>query len=331
MYPCRHPIKSMLVLSLMLSSCIYDYDNCPSTLMITVDNDWSQTINADPEGMACLFFADGGGEPWRFDFPGKDGGRVGMPLGLYSVLSFNDDTYNVRFREDDGYRGYTAYTDGDEHVAFAAVEGMPCVKMPRYMPVEGQRLVKCPDMMWGCAYDRVIIEYGGIAYSKDSISRLYYSKDYKLTLEQTQLTARYSFIIDDVENLDGVKAMGVTFSGLAGALNLATGGKENYPVTVRSDAHKNGDTVIEGEFVTFGIPVTPDADNKLTLLVLLADNRKFSYTFDVTGQVREADDPLDVKVVIHGLRIEKSEYVDNPGAFEVGVDGWISVTININS
>lgn len=304
----------MLILSLMLSSCIYDYDNCPSTLMITVDNDWSQAVNADPEGMACLFFADGGGEPWRFDFPGKEGGRVGMPLGFYSVLSFNDDTYNVRFREDEGYRGYTAYTDS------------VCRE-----PVGGQRLVKCPDMMWGCAYDRVIIEYGGIAYSKDSLSYTYYSKEHILTLEQTQLTARYSFIIDDVENLDGVKAMGVTFSGLAGALNLATGGKENYPVTVKSDAHKNGDSVIEGEFVTFGIPVTPDADNKLTLLVLLADNRKFSYTFDVTGQVREAEDPLDVKVVIHGLKIEQSEQVDNPGAFEVGVDGWISVIININS
>lgn len=313
MYPCRHPLKSMLILSLMLSSCIYDYDNCPSTLMITVDNDWSQAVNADPEGMACLFFAADGGEPWRFDFPGKEGGRVSLPPGCYSVLSFNDDTYNVRFREDEGYRGYTAYTD------------LVCRE-----PVGGQRLVKCPDMMWGCSYDRVAIDYNGLTYSADG-GQSRYSKDFILTLQQRQLTARYGFIIDDVENLDGVKAMGVTFSGLAGALNLATGGKENYPVTVISDAHKNGDSVIEGDFVTFGIPVTPDTDNKLTLVVLLADNRKFSYSFDVTAQVREAEDPLDVKVIIHGLKIEQSEQVDNPGAFEVGVDGWISVIININS
>ena len=51
----------------------------------------------------------------------------------------------------------------------------------------------------------------------------------------------------------------------------------------------------------------------------------------MTAQVREAEDPLDVKVIIHGLKIEQSEQVDNPGAFEVGVDGWISVIININS
>ena len=43
------------------------------------------------------------------------------------------------------------------------------------------------------------------------------------------------------------------------------------------------------------MPETPDTDNKLTLVTLLADNRKFSYSFDVTGQVREAEDPLDVK------------------------------------
>ena len=331
MYTCRHPIKLILILSLMLTSCIYDYDNCPSTLMITIDNDWIDAPTATPGGMAYMFFTPEGGQPWRFDFPGTGGGRVSLPVGCYSVLSYNDDTYNIRFREDEGYSGYTAYTDESDHMASYAVGNMPAVKLPSFISTSGERVVLCPDMMWGCAYDKAMIEYGGITYSKDGVNSVHYSRDHILTLEQKQLTARYSFIIDEVENLDGVKAMGIAFSGLAGAINLASEVKEDYPVTVRADAYKSGDSVIEGEFLTFGIPEEPEIDNSLTLLVLLTDNRKFSYTFDVTRQVRGAIDPLDVKVIIHGLKIEKSEHDESSGAFEVGVDGWISVTININS
>ena len=44
---------------------------------------------------------------------------VNMPQGRYSMLSFNDDTYNVRFIENEGYGGYTAYTEKATLSAFS--------------------------------------------------------------------------------------------------------------------------------------------------------------------------------------------------------------------
>lgn len=46
--------------------------------------------------------------------------------------------------------------------------------------------------------------------------------------------------------------------------------------------------------------------------------------------MRNAPDPLDVKVIIRGLELEESEGGSKPGGgFDVSVDGWISITINI--
>ena len=59
--------------------------------------DWHECPDADPAGMAYMFFPVSGGEPWRFDFPKKDGGRLMLPDGVFHVLSFNDDTSRVLF------------------------------------------------------------------------------------------------------------------------------------------------------------------------------------------------------------------------------------------
>lgn len=303
------------VLELTVTSCIYDYDTCPPALTLKIENDWQAAPKADPEGMAYIFFPGFGGEPWRFDFAGREGGEVSLIPGDYNFVSFNDDTYNVRFREDSGYQGYEAYTGraDDSHLP-AAVRELD------------EKLHVCPDMMWGCSYDYVGVKYSGLEYGDPVVE----SDSYILHCPQRQLTARYSFLIEDVKNLDGVASMSAVFTGLAGSLNLADGAKGDYPCMLPSAAKKSGEDRITGEFLTFGIPSEQTADNYLLLFVVLGDGRKFTYHFDVTPQVRNAPDPLDVKVIIKGLELEESEGGSKPGGgFDVSVDGWISITINI--
>lgn len=97
-------------LSLVHTSCVYEYDDCPDDLQLQIVSDWSEAPNASPEGMAYIFLPEDGSVPWRFDFPGRTAGKVNLPLGAYRFISYNDDTANVIFSEESGYDAYEAYT-----------------------------------------------------------------------------------------------------------------------------------------------------------------------------------------------------------------------------
>ena len=302
----------------MIQSCIYEYDTCPPQSFRIV-NDWSEAPHADPGGMAYFFFMPQGGEPWRFDLPGREGGVIDLPDGEYNFLSYNDDTYNVRFDENRGYGAYEAYT----------AEVISGEQLPARSVSSDETLVYCPDMMWGCSCDHVKLSPEKVEYG-NSIESFDVSSDRTMLLEQKQLTARYKFDIYDVKNLDGVRGMSAMFSGLAGSLNLASGQKNVYPVRVPSQAGKADNSTITGGFVTFGLPRNPTVDNYLSLMVILFDGRKFNYEFDVTDQGRSAINPLDVQIKIYGLELEESAPGVPGGGFDVGVDNWVNVVININ-
>ena len=74
---------------LILSGCSWIYDNhycCEINEeegSFDVFSDWHECPDADPAGMAYMFFPVSGGEPWRFDFPKKDGGPLMLPDGVF--------------------------------------------------------------------------------------------------------------------------------------------------------------------------------------------------------------------------------------------------------
>lgn len=279
--------------------------------------------------MAYLFFPDDGSAPWRFDFPGLTAGLVKLDVGNYKFLCFNDDTYNVRFRHENSYEGIEAYTDECELLAPLGDYG---TNQPQ--PDATERVVKSPDMMWGCAYGFFRLWYDGVRFSTShlplDITRQIFSSKAVLTVRMRPLTARYRCRIKEVENLAGVRLMGAALSGMAGSMNMASGAKSDYPVTFPFKVDKADAATIEGRLFTFGILDTPDAQNILHLYVVLRDGRKFSYEFNVTEQVRGAPNPMDVTVTVRGLRLEESGDEEG-GAFNVSVDGWDTVTINIRS
>ena len=68
----------------------------------------------------------------------------------------------------------------------------------------------------------------------------------------------------------------------------------------------------------------------LNLFVVLTDGRRFCYKFDVTTQVREASDPMNVEIVVRDLTIDVPDSGGTSG-FDVNVDGWITEIVNIKS
>ena len=324
------PIAVSLCLGTAVSSCIYEYEaDCIDQLPFTIENDWQACPDASPEGMAYIFFPADGGEAWRFDFPGRTAGKVSIEVGKYKFLSYNDDTYNVLFRDEGGYESYEAYT-AEKDLLGAIPQDERGSSLPRSAD---ERTVGCPDMIWSCAYCDFSLWYDGVRYAPYSIARadmvMKYSPDFVLTAAQHQLTARYRFRIEDIENLSGVKSMSAALSGMAGAMMLASGRKEAYPSTLSLKASIIDQTTAGGEFHTFGIPGQPSADNTLSLFVVIKDGRRFCYQFDVTEQVRSAPDPMNVCLIVKGLTLEKPETGGGTG-FDVTVDGWETVIVNIN-
>lgn len=328
-----HLLRGAVSLSLCgaVSSCIFEGEGyCPDSLPFTIINDWEACGDAAPEGMAYIFFPDDGGEPWRFDFVGRDAGNVNMALGGYMFLSHNDDTYNVLFRGEGGYDTYEAYTPEKDLLG-----SIPRAERGASLPQSsGERVVGCPDMMWGCAYCAFSLQYDGVRFAPFATVRpeviMKYSPDFVLTASQRPLTARYDFRIEDIENLSGVKSMSAALSGMAGAMSLASGMKCAYPSTLSLGVSIIDGTTAGGRFCTFGIPVEPSADNILSLFVVIKDGRRFCYQYDVTDQVRSAPDPMNVSLVVRGLELEKPDPGDDAG-FDVAVDGWETVIVNISS
>ena len=137
---------------LILSGCSWIYDNhycCEINEeegSFDVFSDWHECPDADPAGMAYMFFPVSGGEPGRFDFPKKDGGPLMLPDGVFHVLSFNDDTSRVLFGSEGDYSKFYCYcretglyngllTAGPGEVIGAAVTE------------EGEKVMEAPDEM----------------------------------------------------------------------------------------------------------------------------------------------------------------------------------------
>ena len=328
-----HLLRGAVSLSLCVavSSCIFEGEGyCPDSLSFTIINDWEACRDAAPGGMAYIFFPEDGGEPWRFDFAGRDAGNVNVALGGYMFLSYNDDTYNVLFRGEGGYDTYEAYTP-EKDLLGSIPQAQRGESLP---PSAGESVVGCPDMMWGCAYGAFSLQYDGVRFAPlatvqpDAIMK--YSPDFVLTAVQRPLTARYDFRIEDIENLSGVKSMSAALSGMAGAMLLASGIKEAYPSTLSLGVSIIDAATAGGRFCTFGIPGEPSADNILSLFVVIKDGRHFCYQFDVTDQVRSAPDPMNVSLVVRGLELEIPDAGEDTG-FDVAVDGWETVIVNISS
>lgn len=313
-----------------LSACIYEgEDRCPDKIPFTIAPDWSEAPNASPEGMAYIFFPADGSPLWRFDFPGRAGGQVSMNAGDYCFLSYNDDTYNIIFRGDNRYYTCEAYTPAADLLG-----GIPASLWGRQLPdSKDEKVVESPDMLWGCAYCNFSLQFDGVRYNPSPVdagdTETEFSPEAVLTALQRPLTAHYSYRIENVENLSGVKSMSAALSGMAGSMFLASRKQSSYPSTISVKASAGDATTIAGTFNTFGIPPKPSAGNILRLFVVIKDNRRFCYEFDVTDQIRSAPDPMNVSLLLRGLTLEIPEDDDGTG-FDVNVDGWTTVIVNIN-
>lgn len=319
----RRNISSLLLSLLLLpvfGSCIYDYfdgDCYQDRVTIHIENDWDMAPKANPEGMAYLFFPPDSDEPWRFDFPGRCAGAVALPPGEYRFVMFNDDNYGIEFVSSECGMYVTTK---DVSIGFDPEAG----------------ILKCsPDMMWADASAHVSLGFDSLKYASSSYVPSQHeiiSDDLRMIVHPRQIVANYSVKVNYVENLHGVVGLKGVFCGLASGIFLETGRHSSEAVSLPFDFTMDADSAIIGEFHTFGLPddgpVT--SGNKLLLFFKLTDGQTVRREFDMSEEVRQAPNPLDVRLEIDSIRLPYAPAVVGGGGFNPEVVGWNTVVINFN-
>lgn len=296
-------------------SIIYDYDNCPPCGNVDFElvADWRLAPSADPEGMAYLFFSPQHAEPWRFDFPGREGGTLSLPQGCYNMLSFNDDTSGVLFENIGSYSGLTCTTR-----VGGLYDGLGGTIHDPLGPAQndnGEPVHICPDMMWGDALEGVVLDTAG---------------DRVVVSTPSQITPVYRYIVSPVTRTEGISRVCAALSGMAPSVRLADRFRGTGPVTMPLAASVDGDR-LHGEFVNFGVPSEGCVPNMLSVFVWLTDGTKLRYDFDVTEQIDAAPDPYDVTITVGGIDLPESKPSAGSGGTDVTVDGWTVIVTDIKS
>lgn len=308
----RHPAWPVLLAMLLpATSCEHKPLWIPETPIESteVEYDWSECRYANPEGMSLYLYSITTGEPpWIYNLDPR-GGIIEVPEGSYRTISFNNDTRGIQFRNTGDFDKIEVYTRPG-----GLLDGLD-------MPYDGtmpsrsveEPVVITPDMMWTCAST---IDINGK----------------RITLTPRQLTPVYRFTVTEVTNLSGVAYMCASLSGLTGAIYLNTGESSSYPVTLPSSAKATGEKSIGGSLITFGIPNSPSAQNILSIYIWLNDGSKHMFNFDVTEQIRDAAEPLDVNITVAGLELPEINTKPDPppgGGIGVDVDTWHIVDIEL--
>lgn len=280
----------------------------PHTTRVDVAFDWMNAPAASPETMSVYLFPEGGGAPRRFEFTDITGGTIEIAPGKYNGFCLNSDTENLLYRGN-SWNSFETYSRTTELLRSL---GMRSESAPRANGTEQDQVVMSPEMIWA---DRVL----EIEIEMDV--------DQTVTFYPAVSVSSYTYEITNADNLQYVIGMSGSLSGMAGGMFNGENTLSEPSCIIPFGSVITLPDTIEGQFLTFGAHHSQSYSHKLVIYAVLADNSKWFYTYDVTGQVRTAADPLHVHIVLNGLPLPQP--LPGGGGLDPEVDEWGDVEENI--
>ncbi len=269
--------------------------------------DWKNIPDANPEGMAVLFFPEAGGKAQRYDFIGKEGGDAKLMVGNYLACCGNNDFEYISLKGDESAETFEVTSNIADTIIW---------NLPKETQFNDQKKVLQVDMLWG--------ENRGLV---DITVR----RDHEVVMTPVQAVSKYTYEIRNVENLKYARDVKASLSGMSESLFPMTGKMSPEPAVVcfEPSAISRNDKGISGSFNTFGYNAEIHASNIFTAYFWMSDGKKYYYQFDVTEQVKKAIDPLNVHIVISGIELPKP--ITNGGGFTPPtVDEWETENVDID-
>ncbi|MDE6741408.1 MAG: DUF5119 domain-containing protein [Muribaculaceae bacterium] len=272
-----------------------EYDLEP--IVVGMNFDWQNAIDANPEGMTMLFFPlEGPSQPWRFDISGRAGGNIEILPGRYNVLTFNNDLPGVEFTYKDSFDRFSAMTRSVGDTLSAPT---------------------------GVLYSAVIPE----VEIRNTNGKLRI-----LTLSPDSLSTVYHIRLDSVSGTERIKTARAVLQGLARSvcLHLKCNSKEYCNVVAPLQISGSDHSVLETVTTGFGNPDIAEPRIRLDVIVTTSHG-SYKKTFDVTDQVMNSKYLRNVNINIKGLEIPAADTPEHPDGDDVGitvgVDGWQVIEI----
>ncbi|MCM1490969.1 MAG: DUF5119 domain-containing protein [Muribaculum sp.] len=303
-------------------------------ITLRLEFDWRDAPDADPMGMVVYFYPDNPDEgiPYQFNFSNTTGGEIAVEPGKYHLVTYNNDTEFSLSYATNAFHTHQIFTrEGSllEPMAMTRASRNRNEGIPRPEGTDSQRVVVCPDEIWGCtAIDIEVTEQGvryiciPFEYKDQWIDLTPVETEHVITLYPHDLLCHYSFEVRNVSGLNNVQNLCGALTGMSPILRLHDEELDKECITLPVEAQKVNDTTIEGSFLTFGHHAD-NSDPHLFALYLQMNDGTLQYkcnldNFDVTDQIHAAPDRRRVHFIIDGLEIEGG---GNP---EGGGSGWQS-------
>ena len=181
----RISLPAIAAAVLTLTSCDHKElcFNHPHGAQVEVVFDWRNAPDANPDGMTVYFYNldEPDSQYTRYDFSGRDGGTISLPVANYEAICVNADNEWAMFDNLHSVATFRAYTrQGDP------LEGMQArsSSTPMASGTEHQKVVVTPDEIFSDTVPHFAIE------SRD--------RSYRITFYPEDMLCHYSY---EVRNL----------------------------------------------------------------------------------------------------------------------------------
>ncbi len=315
------PPLLLAAITMLLGSCqqkelCYDHNHVPN---IQVTFDWKDNPDANPSSMMVYLYPRTPGETvLKREFSGKDGGVTEAKAGVsYTILAFDSDAKNTYFKELEGENAMEVTSMNATNVGATA---LPASEMPRAEGTENQR--------WSMPADSI---YAATSNEDVQVDKQESGDGGTVQVNLTPQRRFYTIHVSvlHVDNPSSLTATIVaSLSGLAGGINLSTGGKSDEVVTVPFGLTMAADSTLTGMFQSYGNSIVADTPNYLLFYAVLSDGSKWQQLYDVTQQVVAAGDDYDVYITIANLPVPKKSGGSN-GGINPDVNDWDNIDIPI--
>ncbi len=305
----------LFLIGTLLSSCEHK-DLCldhPLGVDMNISFDWKNAPDADPKRMMVFFFPDGGGQPVKYEFMNKTGGKLeSLPRGKYHVLCMNSDTEKVLIKGEGAYDTFEIFTN---HASL--LEGLGVMVASEPVRTDDEPVVATPDMIWT---DRL-----------ESLTVSESNRGDTITLYPAESVIRVSCEIRNVQNIQHVTNVSGSLSGMSKSYFAGKNKLSEVRATHPFALSKREENMITGEFLVFGHCPDTAMHHLLTVYAVLGDGSKWYYKFDkddVTRQIHEAPDRRHIHIILDGLPFPKP--IIGGGGMYPSVDDWVEVNENID-
>ncbi|MBX9049608.1 DUF5119 domain-containing protein [Bacteroides thetaiotaomicron] len=335
-----------------LASCqhrdLTDYGTS-STALIPVRIDWSQTgldpdndPNQDVKGASVWLFPQQGsayqGPPKEYKLNNPRGEDIEVPVGIYSVLVFNNTvrefpSERVGFRGTDSYETFEYYAKPDTRGRFALTRSGE------------DNVIHEPDILAAWHLDRFEVTVDMITRTRSgSLSRATGMETTLSNVIPQRLTRTIKTLVH-VERLNVATAAEGAVAGFGSSVFLSTGRVDNVPSMFGfslnnrrwTDSEQRNGT-IESEFESFGLLSSGTAQYTHYTLFTLRTEHEGSTTFpappapafahDVSYQITGSG-AIRLNIVI-GVGLDVRDpvitlpdiVIPGGGGFDVDVDDW---------